>query len=122
MHCHLTHAAGDLQGSTCAIVAQAALPACWLLLLASLQVLPYQPYKEAAALHLGANSAPAEFMAAREREAELPRVVRTLRELHSRHYETLDKVRRKRGVTRCVQAATPQRTPADTRKLQTAQH
>jgi hypothetical protein len=30
--------------------------------------------------------------------------------------------RRRRGVTRCVQAATPQRTPADKRKLQTVQH
>jgi hypothetical protein len=29
---------------------------------------------------------------------------------------------RRRGVTRCVQAATPQRTPADKRKLQTVQH
>jgi hypothetical protein len=104
MHRRCIHAAGDLQllGRTCANVAQAVFPAvCWLLLLplTPLQVMPYNRHKEAAALELGADGAPVEYQAALDSEAELPRVVDTLRELHSTFYEQLDRVS---GVAACA--------------------
>jgi hypothetical protein len=63
-----------------------------LLLHSPLQVMPFHPHKEAAALEMGPSAPAAEYTAARDSEAELARVASTLRELRSRFYAELDLV------------------------------
>eukprot|EP00775_Hariotina_reticulata_P002873 gene2873-3164_t len=58
---------------------------------ALLQVMPFHPHKEAAALDMGPAAAPPDdYEAAKDSEAELVRVMQTLKELRSKFYSQLD--------------------------------